>query len=206
MIRKVMAIMGILTCICCVPVGYNIKAQYTPTAIEMGAFDSDGMAAAYTKYMEYVDRGDKVITFNINSNGGSVFGGLELIKLIEDTKKLKGIHTICIVDTHAYSMGVIFLESYACDERYATERSTLLFHNASADAQGNQEELRKTAKAVEEVSLAMANLVCARLKITLPQYLSHVNKGDWLMGYKEALDIGAIDGVISSRDLPPRAP
>lgn len=184
------------------PVLYN-QAQPL-TSVEVPNFDPDGMSSVYSKFYQHAEAGDKTVFFNINSNGGSVFGGLDLIKAIEDVKKSKGIHTVCVVDTHAFSMGFIFLQSGACDERYMTERSLLLAHNVSASADGNAEDMEKMAKVVREISLAMANLVCSRMHMPVESYLDRIRGKDWIFGYKEAIAVGAVDGVYPAEALPPR--
>lgn len=174
------------------------------TTIEVGDFDREGMVSVYRQFYRRTEAGEKTVIFNINSNGGSVFGGMELIKLIEDIKKQKGVHTVCIVDTHAYSMGFIFLQSGACDERYMTERSTLLAHNASASSEGTADEMEEIAELIRQISLAMAHLVCTRMNMPLDEYLARIQGRDWMLGYQEALHVGAIDGLFYSKDLPPR--
>ena len=178
-------------------------SDFPKYSIRMGNFDRDGIMEAAQEFYTQVEAGEKIVVFNIDSNGGSIFGGLALIKFIEDVKKARGVHTVCVVDTHAYSMGLVFLQSSACDDRYMTRRSTLLAHNGSTEAEGTANEIHNTEQMLRQLSLAMAQLVSDRLHMPLKDYQAKIEHGDWMFGSEEALKIGAVDGIVHENLIPP---
>lgn len=178
------------------------SGEYGSGTVLVGDFEDDAMLAAWRGFLARVRAGDKTITFQINSFGGSVFGGMELIQAIEVVKKTTGVQTICVVDSKAYSMGAAFLESGACDVRLMTKRSTLLFHNGSTAAEGTVEVLRETAELMAGLNDALAEICAGRMLITTEQYQERIAKGAWTMSWREALAVGAIDGTVDASDLP----
>lgn len=164
--------------------------------VEIGDFDDEGLMAMYAGLIERLEAGDKVIYFRINSFGGSIFGGLDYMRVVNDVRKA-GIRTVCVVDTRAYSMGAVFLEG-ACDERYLTKRSTLLFHNGSTEAAGNANDLREAVALLDALNRSMALVVAGRLGMALDEYEARIAKHSWILAADEALAVGAVDGVVES--------
>jgi ATP-dependent protease ClpP protease subunit len=180
----------------------TVKAEeQTPRVIEFGDVDDLNMGRAMRQFDRKVAQGERHIWFRVNSFGGSIFTGLDVIQHIELYKKLYAVDVTCVVDTKAMSMGAVFLES-ACDKRLMTKRSVLLFHNGSTGAEGTVEQIKEEAQILEALNYAMAEMSAARMNITVEQYREKIAKGAWTMGWKEALDVGAIDGTIEPADIP----
>jgi ATP-dependent protease ClpP protease subunit len=74
--------------------------------IEIGSFTDDDLAPAQAKFDELVSQGAKTVLFRINSNGGSIRAGLDLIQHLEQFRKSGG-RVECVVDYRAYSMGFL---------------------------------------------------------------------------------------------------
>lgn len=72
--------------------------------------------------------GDRVVL--IDSIGGSVDSGAEMLKLLEKERKA-GHRIVCVVERVAYSMAFNILSQ--CDLRLATPKALLLFHRVSMD-------------------------------------------------------------------------
>lgn len=72
---------------------------------------------------------DEPINLLINSPGGSVEAGLQLVEAMHIAQS-RGVTIRCAVTTLAASMAFIILNE--CDERYALSHSLLLFHPARA--------------------------------------------------------------------------
>lgn len=92
--------------------------------------------------------GDRIVV--INSPGGSVSEGDEIVQMLEQEKAANGNKIVCVVDGIAMSMGFNILSH--CDVRYATERSLLLFHPQfviELSGQLNPVNLRKIADELE---------------------------------------------------------
>lgn len=165
-------------------------------------FDPALLGPVQQKFDERVAAGDREIWFRINSFGGSVFDGLLLIQHIEDSKRAHGIKTVCVVDMYAMSMGAVFLESGACDQRLMTKRSMLLFHQAASQAQGTADQLRESAAFLDSLNDAMAEICAARMKITVDEYKLMIAHSDWTMAWEDAVLVGAVEATVDPDDLP----
>lgn len=182
---------------------YVAQARFPAEMIEIGDFDRALLGPVQAKFDELVGRGDRLILFRLNSYGGSVFAGQDLILHVEEAKK-RGVRIQCVVDHKAYSMGAVFVES-VCDERLATPRSTILFHNASTQAEGTANQLREDAEFLEALNAAMSLTVAQRIGMPVDEYRARIEKRAWTMGVEEALAAGVIDAVVQPLDLPPLA-
>ena len=80
--------------------------------------------------IEHLSASDKSpISIIINSPGGSVLAGLQLVEAIHVAQN-RGVSINCAVTTLAASMAYVILSE--CDKRYAFNNSLLLFHPARA--------------------------------------------------------------------------
>ena len=100
--------------------------------------------------IEQLSSEGKPITLIINSPGGSIVAGLQIISAMR-VAKARGNEIHCVVPILAASMGFqIFIN---CDKRYTLTESLLLFHPATTGLQGNKEEVlyaSERLKAIEE--------------------------------------------------------
>jgi ATP-dependent protease ClpP protease subunit len=170
--------------------------------INVGDINEDELAKVNHKIDKQVAAGAKQIYLRINSNGGSVFGGLEFIQRLEDLKK-DGIKIKCVVDLRAISMGFVILQA-ACDERLATDRSLFLAHNGSiSSASGTKEDLQEDVDVLDTLNHSMAKICAGRMGMPLEEYKKHLHdKKAWIFGAEEALSVHAIDGIVRPSDLP----
>ena len=89
-----------------------------------GAIGEEALAQAHRiERMSHDSRED--INLLINSPGGSVLAGLQLLESVRVAKS-RGVNVRCAVSTLAASMAFILLSE--CSERYALGNSLLLFH------------------------------------------------------------------------------
>jgi ATP-dependent protease ClpP protease subunit len=192
------------------PLSANMSSEAPPKALEPAGkaiditdFDSTHIGPEQSKFDERVAAGDKEIIFRINSFGGSIFDGNDFIQHIEDAKKEHGIHTVCMVDTKAMSMGFVFLQSGACDQREMTDRSVLLAHNGSTAVQGNIVSVENDLAMIKAVSKSMGIMCAKRLGLPYEEYEKHVADGhEWTVASDDALTNHMVDKVISERDVP----
>jgi ATP-dependent protease ClpP protease subunit len=148
---------------------------------------------AWLKKAEEVNAGAVVI--EITTKGGSIDDGFKIIRAMEDFKK----PIYCVADYETQSEGFALLES--CTRRFMTKRTTLMTHKPYVTEvsgpltierlEGILEDLRATASAHAEI--------CShRLKITRAQYDTMVAFKDWSMDSEEALQVGAVDKVVTN--------
>ena len=135
------------------------------------------------------------VTMYINSPGGEVYSGLAFLEVMQATKA-RGVPVTCIVKGMAASMAAVILEG--CSLRLMTKQSSILFHTVSISggSGGNAWELARLVQAMQELNKRLAIFVSGALKISLKCYEAHVADKDWWLGYEEALEVGAVDGVL----------
>lgn len=167
-----------------------------PLMVEVEEFDEPTYDALKGLLPQVKDAGHKEITIRIDSYGGSVHWGMEMMQLLENS----GMHIRCVVDTKAMSMGFFLLES--CDERLMTKRSTLMAHEPWTRTQGNATELEETALRLRVLCESMIEVAAEKMHMSKAQMLQKINNREWHMGWEEALQVGAIDDTIAVHDLP----
>lgn len=133
------------------------------------------------------------VTIDIDSPGGSVYAGWDLVHAIEQSPA----KVTCIVDGEADSMAAVVLQ--ACDVRIMTERSALMMHEPSVGGGGQPDELARELTHLRIMSEQMARFCARRMGLTWRAYLAHVAHGaEWWLGPDEALKTHAVDRVIAS--------
>jgi ATP-dependent Clp protease, protease subunit len=146
----------------------------------------------------------KSVTFIINSPGGSVVDGLSIL----DAMKASKVKINCVVMGMAASMAAITLEY--CNERYATENSSIMFHRAAGGLQGSVNQMQSRLSAFMRIMDGVESKVAARLGMPLGEYRNLSNNEIWLINSKEAVAAKAIDEVavvtFKSNMLPGMAP
>lgn len=167
-----------------------------PIMIEIEEFDSPTVDALKELLPELEAAGHQELTIRIDSYGGSVHWGMEMIQLLENS----GLYVQCVVDTKAMSMGFFLLES--CNERLMTKRSTLMAHEPWTKTQGHATDLEDTAKRLRVLTNSMVEIAVEKMKISKEEFLRRIDAKEWHMGWEEAMEVGAIDGTISVSELP----
>jgi ATP-dependent protease ClpP protease subunit len=169
------------------------------TISELGEVNDDSVALA----IDQIERANryhvKKIVLPINSPGGSVPAGWELIKVIEASK----IPVICVVEDGgmAASMGYAILQS--CHERVMSRRAVLMAHQIRLGGMfsgqpGDWENVVKMMRALE----AALDWQCShRMKISLEEYKKRVDNGrEYWLGADDALYDGAVDRLVDRSD------
>lgn len=158
-----------------------------------GIINDDTAKAIIGAIKESEDAGAANIVIEINTPGGEVDAGYDIIKAIEETEAF----VTCVVDTEAESMGFAILQS--CDRRYMTKRSKLMAHEPSLTTvfggQPNEWQARADSMAAERE--ALAEQCCRRLKVSMEEYRKRTDGGQmWFMNWRDAVKFGAVDGVV----------
>jgi ATP-dependent protease ClpP protease subunit len=161
--------------------------------------DTEVSKASITKMSALIAQanaaGAEAIVLEIATPGGSVTDGIELGRAIEMSHA--PIH--CVVDGEAASMGFYVLQS--CKTRMMTKRSALMVHEPSITGQtsGPQTKWHNVQSALHATAELMLEHEAKRMKISKDCLRSHIENGqDWWMLYGEALEVGAVDGVVAS--------
>ncbi len=171
-------------------------ATHGITMLELTGFDEATITGIENKITE-LRQSNTEIYLRLNTNGGSVFGMLNLVQFLEHEP------VTCIVDYHAFSAGAYFLESAACKDRWATKRSTILFHEAlTQETSGNQHQLRDEANELEALTDSIIGVTADRMKMSEEAFKAKIDNKVWIMSYGQALSAKAIDKIVDPKDLP----
>lgn len=164
-----------------------------------GLITEDSVAPIIAALQQADSQHYKEIWLKINTNGGSISAGFQLAQTIESVQA----KTVCVVDIDAISMGFYLLGS--CKERLMTKRAVLMVHQPLVDeTRGNADELMNTVNALRAYTTSLINQSLSRMKISEKCFREHIaNSKQWWMNYKEALEVGAIDGTIDVNRIPP---
>lgn len=169
----------------------SAKAVVAPVAVWVSGEINDENLVAPSRALR---KSAEEITLWIDSPGGSVDSGFTFIDTMRAAQR-RGVRITCVVDGMAASMAGVILE--ACDVRLMTRQSSLLFHTVSIGYTpgGNQWDVERLAEKLKELNKLLSIFVVGRLNISLECYEAHVKDKDWWLGYAEALEVGAVDGV-----------
>ena len=178
------------------------------TAVEAPAMDpgraipvddqvNDAMVDAVIEAMDEIAAQEpSEIVLRFDTPGGYVSSGQRLARHIESMP----VPVRCIVDGQAMSMGFYLLQS--CTTRQMTKRSLLLAHEPSTGVRGNRFDMLRVAEELRIMSEAMAEHESLKLSISVEEFQEKTAGRDWTLGWKEAVDVGAVDSIIEVADLP----
>jgi ATP-dependent protease ClpP protease subunit len=131
------------------------------------------------------------INIYINSDGGSVENGLEIINVIINLQYQDKI--INCIANKAISMAFVILQ--ACNNRYATPYATLMQHQASlGKLDGKIYDINKYIKFINNNILQMDELQSRKIEIDLYEFKNRITT-DWWMSTQEAIKMNVVDSV-----------
>jgi ATP-dependent Clp protease protease subunit len=138
------------------------------------------------------------VEITINSPGGSVFAGFEIMDAI---KSHQGT-VVCTADQLAASMAANILVT--CPVRQATPRTIILFHSASAGAlmRGQAQDFEKAghniAGLLRALSRAMAFTTCRHIPgIEINKCVANqTDANEWWLAADDLLALGGLDKVV----------
>lgn len=126
----------------------------------------------------------------IDSPGGAVFAGSKIISAIEASKR--PVYTICY--GLCASMAAI-IHQYGT-KRLMTNRSILMFHNASGGAQGEVNQMLSQLNFVDRFCLKMDIYISNRAGMSYPQFAHYLDSQLWIDS-EDSLSLGFNDGIVS---------
>lgn len=140
----------------------------------------------------YLNSKDKTapIYMYINSNGGSVTGGLG----IYDTMQFidAPVYTICLGE--ASSMAAVLLAAGERGHRTALPNSTIMVHQPSWVARGNEQHVRVIADELTRTRATLDRILSETTGKTVEE-IQEAEKDDHFMSAEEALKFGLIDEI-----------
>jgi len=168
---------------------YSVSVAQVPEIFKLG--DVDGQAASDFSDFIAASAGKKEIHITIDSGGGSVAAGQQIIKEME---AFPGA-VVCTVEGMAASMAAAILGS--CDYRIMTKRSMLMFHEPAMMVHGQPAEVQQDVDFLRVLTLALNEQYTLKSKITAEEVGMKIAGGyEWWMSWKEAQEFGFVDEVM----------
>ena len=158
----------------------------------------DNMANSIVAQLLFLDAQDstKDIYMYINSPGGVVTAGMA----IYDTMNFIKSDVQTIVIGMAASMASVLVSSGAKGKRFGLPHSTVMIHQPSGGAQGQQTEIQIAAEEILKTRKMLNELLAANSGQTLEKVQQDTER-DNFMTAQEAVDYGLLDGIMDSNSL-----
>lgn len=148
------------------------------------------------------DNPEKPIFMYINSQGGSVTCGLAIYDTMQYIQS--EVSTICV--GQAASMGSLLLCGGAPKKRYCLPHSSIMIHQPSGGYTGQATDIAIHAKEIlrvrQELNKIYQHHLTGKEKFSLEQ-IEKLMERDYFMAPQEALELGIVDEILTSR-IPPR--
>lgn len=129
----------------------------------------------------------------INTNGGSVDAGLNLINTMKNLES-NNIVVNCIAKT-AISMGFAIFQS--CKNRYVFEYSTLMQHQISLNGMGGEiRNVNSYLKFINNMENKLNKIQANRIGINLKDFEDKIHD-DWWMDSEEAIQNNVADKIVT---------
>lgn len=163
---------------------------YLTTAIDS---DVSSIITAQMMYLNSVDDESNIKLF-INSPGGSVIDGLAIYDVMNWVNCDVATYTIGM----AASMGSVLASSGAKGKRYALPNSTIMIHQVSSGAYGQNADIQIAAKESQKWQNLLYNILAENTGKSFEQIEADADRDHWFMA-KEALEYGLIDEIIKKK-------
>ena len=154
-----------------------------PQLVIVQKFTDEGVIAFRDQMEKAHQTGQPVIPVLIDSYGGSVYGCLDMIAIME--KATLPVYTI--VTGKAMSAGAILFGKG--ERRYMAENATLMLHDASSWATGKVEEVKADAKELDRLNILIFKLIADNCGVTGDYYsklLHDKGHAEWYLTAKDA--------------------
>lgn len=155
------------------------------------------MANILTAQLLWLDQqSDKPINMYINSPGGSVIDGLQLI----DTMNFINapISTTCL--GMAASMGAVILSCGEKGKRFVLPHSRVMIHQASGGFNGKSEDVKTSYEQLLRCQKDIYEILSKNIGLDYKEIEALCSNTDkWFIG-QEAIDLGIVDKVVGERD------
>ena len=128
----------------------------------------------------------------INSPGGEVMAGLEIVNYIKSYQsQKKEIHCIC---HNAMSMAFVIFQY--CSTRYILHSSTLMQHQMSLNVEGKLYDINSRLKYYNTIENELNAFQADRMKIYISDFINRI-RDDWWMYSNEIIKNNAADEMIT---------
>ena len=146
------------------------------------------------KFREELNAGEGDITVWINSEGGDVFAAAQIYNMLRD---YRGKVTVKIDALAASAASVIAM---AGDTVEISPVGMLMIHNPWTWAQGDSEELKTSARVLEEIKETIINAYELKTKLPRAEISKLMDDETWIHAHK-AIELGFADKIIGEENL-----
>ncbi|MCY9664577.1 ATP-dependent Clp protease proteolytic subunit [Paenibacillus alginolyticus] len=127
----------------------------------------------------------------INSNGGSVYDGLGLINVIDNSKT--PVHTY----VYGLAASMSLLIAVSGHKRYAGRLSTFMYHSVSTHIDGHLEHLKNRVDETQRLQNIYDEYILAKTKLHIDElHRVQEHQRNWYLSPDEALSFGIIDEIV----------
>lgn len=138
---------------------------------------------------------EKDISLYINSPGGEVTSGLAILDTMNYIKP--AVSTICV--GMAASMAAVLLAAGEKGKRFCLPNSSVMIHQPSGGARGQQTEIEIAAKEIRATRRRLNQILAEATGKPVEQIQADTER-DNFMTADEALSYGLVDRIVTSRD------
>lgn len=138
---------------------------------------------------------EKDISLYINSPGGEVTSGLAILDTMNYIKP--AVSTICV--GMAASMAAVLLAAGEKGKRFCLPNSSVMIHQPSGGARGQQTEIEIAAKEIRATRQRLNQILADATGKPVEQIQADTER-DNFMTADEALAYGLVDRIVTSRD------
>lgn len=163
--------------------------KVTATVNNFYDFDVQMLQASIDKALK---ENQKVLPIIINSYGGSVYNCFRMIDMLNAS----GLKIVTIVNGFAMSAGAVLFAMG--DERYASENSTIMIHEASSMNWGKNSEMKAYGKHIEELNNKLFTVLDTKTNQKTGFFQELINKNnnaDLFLNSTEAKDYGLVTEI-----------
>lgn len=146
------------------------------------------------KAIDNLEPGEELL-LEVNSIGGSVFGGNEIYSLLDSCVN----PTRAVIQSMAASAASYMIMS--CDRIEIHLPAQLMIHRASTLAWGNSEDLQQAQQMLDTTDESILNTYCRRCgdRVTRKE-LAAMMENETYIGSADALRYGLVDSIIGGED------
>lgn len=152
---------------------------------------SAGIVIAQLLHLASIDD-EKDIQLYLNTPGGEVISGLAIVDTMNLVKP--DVSTICV--GMAASMGSVILSSGAKGKRFCLPHSTVMIHQPSGGAQGQQTEIEIAAQQIKKTRETLNRMLAENCDKPYEQLEKDTERDNWLSA-NEAIEYGLADSIIT---------
>lgn len=160
-----------------------------------GEFDSDICNVVLCQLLYLDSIGEQDITIMINSPGGSVLDGLQIIDTINFIKS--DVSTMGL--GMSASMGAVLLSCGKKGKRFVLPHSRVMIHQPSGGYHGTAKDAEIDFKMLLRCKSDLYKILADNCGKTVEEMETLCDRDNWFIG-QEAVDLGIVDKVIVSKE------